>query len=257
MRGFWLALVFLSTLPVAGRRNESALRTWQEFAHVFAWFPLVGFLLGGILVGADWFLGHVFPPTVTTALLLMLWVALTGALHLDGLVDTCDALFAPRLPEERMQILKDVHVGAFGVVGVVLLLLLKFAALRDLEPPHQAGALLLAPMLSRWAMVYAAYAYPYARPEGLGALVRTAMVRQDVIWATVTALVGAGVVAALWQLPATWLLAAAIGCLVTTWGVTALLIRWTMQRIPGLTGDLYGAINELVELVILLVCTFL
>lgn len=212
-----------------------------------AYYPLVGAVLGLLLVGADLLLGLALPPILRSALVLALWVGLTGALHLDGFLDCCDGLLAPRPPAERLEILRDVHAGSFAVVGGVLLLLVKFAALAGLTAPLRLPALALAPVLARWAMAYALVRYPYARPgAGLGRLVKDKAGPRELSIATVLAL-AAG--AAGWPWLGFWGLAA----LPLAWAFTALLAWWIMSRIPGLTGDTYGAICELVEVTVLIV----
>lgn len=235
-----IALGFLTTLPVPAR----GAATCADLARSTALFPLVGLWLGLLLIGADALLARLFPQALQAALTLALWVALTGALHLDGLVDCCDALFAPLPPDRRLEILRDVHVGAFGVVGAVLLLLIKFAALVSLPAGGRTGALLLAPTLARWALPYAMRAYPYARSgPGLGRSFRELLTWREVTVASAVAGLAALAVAGL-----TGLLA-----LVAAWLTVRGMAWWVRRRIPGLTGDVYGAIAEAVELVTLLV----
>lgn len=229
-----LAFKFLTILPIPlpGDLPPKAM------GRAAACYPLVGVVLGLALAGADHLLGLTFPPGLRTALVLALWVGLTGALHLDGYLDCCDGLLAPCAPERRLEILRDTHVGAFAVVGAALLLLVKYAALAALMGPWRLAALVAVPVLSRWAMAYALVAYPYAQPgPGLGALVRQGAGRRELAIASAIAL--AALVAA-WRWPG-------LAALPLTWLFTALLARWVMTRIPGLTGDVYGAINELVE----------
>src|SRR5205814_9507030 len=89
--------------------------------------------------------------------------------HLDGFMDACDGLFSHRSTEERLRIMRDVHIGAWGVIAVVLLMLTKYAALLNvLDGPRAAGALVLAPTLARWAMSASVVAFPYGRAEGWG-----------------------------------------------------------------------------------------
>src|SRR6266542_100181 len=121
MNDFFAALALLTILP--------APRDQPISARAFSYFPLVGALLGVILALTLVLARALFNPPVSAALVLLLWVALTGALHLDGFADACDGLFAATTRERRLEILQDVHVGAFGVVGLMLLLMLKVAAL--------------------------------------------------------------------------------------------------------------------------------
>ncbi|MGB7538383.1 MAG: adenosylcobinamide-GDP ribazoletransferase [Anaerolineales bacterium] len=234
MTSFLLALQFLTAIPVRVSGEITPLR----MGRAMAWFSVVGLILGAILAFADRALSFLFPPSVGAALLLAVWVALTGALHLDGFLDCCDGLLAVKPPEERMEILRDPRVGAFGVVGAVCLLLLKFTALLELPSAVRPFALLVTPALARAAMVYAARAYPIARPgPGLGRLFREGLTWREVAWAGAIAITAAGLALGFGGL------ALALG----VWLMTAGIAWWVRRRIPGLTGDVYGAINELTE----------
>src|ERR1019366_5337054 len=158
--GFMVAVQFLTIAPPVIRR----LFTPQEMGRAVGYFPLVGLLLGGLLFGLDEYLGLLWPPAIRAALVLLAWVLVTGALHIDGFLDTCDGLLGGRTTDERLRIMKDERVGAFAVVGGVFLLLIKYLALASVQ--DRLGALLLAPMLGRWSMVLAIVLFPYARPEG-------------------------------------------------------------------------------------------
>jgi adenosylcobinamide-GDP ribazoletransferase len=231
---FLLALQFLTAIPV----RVSGEITPRMMARAMAWFSVVGLVLGGVLAMVDAGLRALFPPLVSTALLLVTWVALTGALHLDGFLDCCDGLLVAKPPEKRLDILRDTHTGAFAIVGAVCLLLLKFAALVELSPGLRTGALLVIPALTRAAMVYAARAYPYARPgPGLGRLFREALTWREVAIAAAVAVAAAGLV----------LGALGLALTLCVWLMTVAIAWWVRRRIPGLTGDVYGAINELTE----------
>jgi len=234
---FLTALQFLTRIPVPCREMS-----FEEVARATGAFPLVGMLIGLMLVGGWWLLRWLFPPLLADALLLAFWIAITGGLHLDGFVDCCDGLLAARPPEARLEILRDTAVGAYGVVGVVAFLLIKFAALASLLMGVRWSALLLAPTLGRWAMVYAIACYPYARPSGMGRPFKEAVGRRELAWATLMALAVA-------LLGHSW-----VGFLAfcVAWIFLVLFARWVMGRIPGLTGDVYGALCELVEVVVLL-----
>jgi adenosylcobinamide-GDP ribazoletransferase len=232
------ALQFLTVAgPLGGR-----LYSDKEMGRAVGAFPLVGLMLGGTLVGADALLGLVWKGNgLQVALLLAIWVILTGALHADGFLDCCDGLFGGRTPQERLDIMRDPHVGAFGVIGGVLLFLLKFTAL---NAAHRWTALLLAPTLARWCVSWAVFRYPYARAEGLGRMMKDNVGWPDLCFATVIAVLLTGFVA-IFSGPAVPLFMAA------AFFATCLLARLAMKRIPGLTGDVYGAICELTELLVL------
>jgi len=205
------------------------------------WFPAVGLLLGGVLALADLGLKSAgVQPLVESSLLVVLLLALTGGLHADGLMDTCDAAFAHASPERRLEIMRDPRVGSFGVIGFASILILKVAAL-DALSLNRPQVLLLAPVLGRWAIVLLAAAFPPGRTTGLGAPVKAAA--SPKLLAVASALPLA--LTASMGLTGLWLLSAA--------GVTALLIGWWLCRLlPGLTGDCYGAACECVETSVLL-----
>lgn len=229
MNDLLTALALLTIIPIRYREPITA--------RAYTWFPFVGLLLGAILIAAQFLLRAIFPNLVAAALLLALWVAFSGALHLDGFADACDALFAATTRERRLEILRDVHLGTFGTVGLILLLIVKFAAIASAT---SSAPILLASVLGRWAMVFAA-TFPLARPSGMAALFRAGLTRRIVFIATMfTALVCVfdGVRGLL--------------ALVVAFIVAFLAARVALNRLGGLTGDIYGAICESVEVTVLL-----
>jgi adenosylcobinamide-GDP ribazoletransferase len=232
------AFQFLTTFPAVIRRAFTA----QELGRAVGYFPVVGLALGGVLYGLEIGFGLIFPAQVVSVLILAIWLLLTRALHLDGFLDTCDGLFGGFTPERRLEIMRDSRVGAFGVAGGGLLLLAKYAALVSL--PHLSG-LLLAPVMGRWVLSIAIFAYPYAREKGLGRDMKDNVGWLQVILATVVAFLAA-------LLFAGWmgLIAIAISGIILWLGASFIL-----RRIPGLTGDSYGALCELTELAVLLLFT--
>ena len=239
--GFLTALHFLTIIP-APLPSVLPDDTWGKS---MAYFPLVGFVLGACLVVGNSVLLHVWPPAVVAACVLGLWVVLTGALHLDGLADCCDGLLVAKTPDERLRILRDTHVGTFAIVGVVILLLIKYACLLTLETDvgTMNVTLALAPVLSRWAMVYATVVYPYGRKgHSLGQTFSSHVTRHSLGVSSLMAL-------ALGALVGGWF---GLAALALVWLLTCGVARWAMTRIPGLTGDVYGAINELCETAVLL-----
>jgi adenosylcobinamide-GDP ribazoletransferase len=205
------------------------------------WFPIVGLLLGGLLalldVGLSWLQ---VPSLLGSALIVVALLALTGALHADGLMDTCDAVFAHATPERRLEIMRDPRVGAFGVVGLVSAIVLKVAALDALPLALHTSTLILMPTVGRWSIVLLATLYPYGREVGLGSALKAT--------ATVRGLVLASLVPA-----AACLLVGPMGLAI---GVLSLLAAglfgaWLMRLLPGLTGDCYGAGCEITETIVL------
>jgi adenosylcobinamide-GDP ribazoletransferase len=230
------AVQFLTIAPPLVRRPF----TDAELGRAVGYFPPIGALIGGFLVGFDHLLALFLPPGIVAALVLTGWVLCTGALHLDGFLDSCDGLFGGRTPEDRLRILRDERVGAFAVIGGVLLLLVKFQGLVAIS--QRGAALCLAPVLGRWGMAVAVVAFPYARPEGLGRTMKDRAGWSQALLASAIAVVAA------------WLLAGGFGLiLILLSGALILLFaRFVLTRLPGLTGDIYGALCELLEVLVLL-----
>ena len=233
-----LAFQFLTTIPIPVWRKPSV----SELGQAQRYFPLVGATVGLLLVGGDLLFGSVLPTLVVGALLIALQTGITGALHLDGFADCCDALLGPKEVERRLEILRDSRIGSYGSAGLICLLLVKYAALVSLAGPWRWGGLVAMPTLGRWSMVYALTSFPYARPAGAGSAFKQSASRGSLAIASLCTAALVGVSLGFWGLAAmglTWVIA---------WG----LGRLTLTRIPGLTGDAYGAINEVVEAAVLL-----
>jgi adenosylcobinamide-GDP ribazoletransferase len=236
MAALWAAFQFLTILPPIIRRPF----TKEELGQSVGLYPLVGLALGGLLLGLDGLLRMALPTQMAAVLVLAAWAVLTRGLHLDGFLDTCDGLFGGFTPERRLEILRDSRVGAFGVIGGVTLLLAKYAAISTLG--ERTAALLLAPVLGRLALSIAVVLFPYARQEGLGR-----DIKDHAGWPQ-AALAGGLALAAVWligQLPGLFALVSAVSIML----IAAL---WVQRLIPGLTGDIYGAMCELVELGVLI-----
>ena len=232
----FVALQFLTVCPPVLRRMFQP----AELGQAVGYFPLVGAALGWVLVALAAGLGLVFPASVAGALLLAAWVIMTGSLHVDGFLDACDGLFGGFTPDDRLRIMRDERVGGFALSGGLLLFLVKYAGLASLGA--NGPALFLAPVLGRWAMATGIIIFPYARDKGLGRDMKDHAGRAQLVLATLTA------VAAAWLAGAHLGLAAFGVAVAVTWA----LARFTMQRIPGLTGDIYGALCEIVEVCVLL-----
>jgi adenosylcobinamide-GDP ribazoletransferase len=232
--GFFTALRFLTVLPVPLGREAASERVGRSMVY----FPFIGLLLGLLLAGLDWALERVLPLSVSSGILLVILVLVTGATHLDGFIDTCDGMVAGKTPQQRWEIMRDSRVGAFGVVGACCLLLLMYVSLANLPESSRTWALVLMPVLGRWAVVCAIWAFPYARPEGLG----RAFKDQATWW-----MVGVATVVALAVSVATLRLTG-LAVMFGVGLVTLLLCVIFKRELAGLTGDTYGAVIVMGEL---------
>ena len=163
MQALRIAFGLLTTLPVRLPAD------WVEgdSGRASVWYPFVGLVIGALTWLAWKGMMFAFPPPVAGILTLLVWVVLTGGLHLDGLADCCDGLFVSAEKERRLEVMKDPHVGAFGVIGLILILLLKAAALASLSPVSSVS-ILLAASLARWCILPAGL-LPLARASGMSA----------------------------------------------------------------------------------------
>jgi len=217
------------------------------------YFPLVGIIIGIILAGLSWLLGLILPSAVVNVLLIVSLAVISGALHLDGFADTCDGIAGHRTVEARWQVMHDSRVGGFGIAGVCLLLLVKYISLNSVPEHLLMVTLILMPVISRWAMVYALFAYPYARPSGLGKAFKQETNWQRFSLATIITL---AVAMGLTGLPNTaYSYLAGLAIMGGTWVIITAMAAYLRRKFAGLTGDTYGAINEVAEVgVLILVC---
>ena len=249
--GFFTALGFLTVIPRPFRREVSA----EDIGRALSYFPLVGLLIGLLLAGLNWLLGLMLPASVVYGLLLVAIVLITGGLHLDGFADTCDGTASHRTAEDRLRIMRDSRVGAFGVIGVFLLLLVKYLSLAGVPGNMVFTTLVLMPVISRWVMVYAVVAYPYARAAGLGQAFKQGARWSRFAIATVVAL---ALVLALtrWANISQFYLATVVAML-CVWLFALVMANYLKGKLGGLTGDTYGAINEVAEVLVVIIFTLI
>jgi adenosylcobinamide-GDP ribazoletransferase len=233
--GLAAAVVFLTVAPLPLRDPPGS--RWAP-----AWFPLVGALVGGIAGGIRYGFDHLLGPGPATVLAVLALVAITGALHQDGLADCADGVGARGDATRRLAVMREPQVGVFGVLAVLFWLLLLVSAVANLGRADALPALAVACALGRWsALLHSVTADP-ARPDGLGAGFNVSRIQL-----TLASAVAAAAAFALENpAPAAVSLAAA--------AVVALAVSaWSRRTIGGRTGDTLGASVALVEVVVCLV----
>ena len=233
------AVVFYTQLPVPASVPYRLCRI-ARFA------PWVGLFLGGCLAVGDLLLGQLGLGNFSRAVILVsLWIALTGGLHVDGVMDTADGL-AVQEPKLRLQVMQDSRTGAFGVMAAIVLILLKTAALKDIST-HRFAALLLAPVWGRWGQVLAIALYPYLKPTGKGAFLKQEMrLPADFLWGFGCLGLMAGLQVwwlGSWQFP--------LGVFLGGGTIAWLTGYWFNSQLGGHTGDTYGAVVEWTEAIFL------
>ncbi len=250
LRDLTLAIRFLTIIPVISfppsnntNQNEEALE--ENFANSMAFFPLVGMLIGVLLV----VLRRIFyylpvSPLVGDTLILIIWIWLSGGLHLDGFADSVDGFSGGHNKEEILKIMKDSSTGAKGVVALVSLLLLKFVLLVEMPLFLKDAVLFFTPTIGRWSMVVAAFLGKPARlKNSMGKLFMDYVGWRELTFASLTMAAIGILLFRLYFLP----------LVIIGVGIVLLMLKYCQQKIGGISGDILGAINEIIEVSILLV----
>lgn len=237
------AILFYTKLPWPA--------SWPvNFDRIARWVPLIGLLLGIILLcGGRVLLWLGMDGSLAAALVVVAAIALTGGLHLDGVGDSADGL-AVTDPARRLEVMRDSQTGAYGVMAIAVVLLLKTLAFGGLTPPPwQSWALVTALVMGRWGQLLAIGLYPYLRAAGKGAGHRRHLQwPQDLSVGTASAL--GGILAIGYLLNLGW--GSMVGGIMAAAVMTGAVGYWFAQKFGGHTGDTYGAVVEWSEVLILL-----
>lgn len=240
IKPFLAAIQFLTVCPL-----PSALKTDErDIARSSAYFPVVGLAVGAAAAGLDGALTHVLPLPAASVLTVIFLLAVSGALHMDGLADTADGFFSARPRERILDIMRDSRTGPMGVMTIVCVLLLKVALLSCLPESTRWRVLLLTPFAGRLALLVQMALLSYARPQG-GLASTFYAGRSRFHWAWVPAAVGAGFAAGGW---------AGLWAMLAAFIFSLLFAGYVRRKIGGATGDTLGAACELTELTPALVC---
>ena len=239
---FFAALRFLTIVPIPGHLEDET----EALAGSLPYFPVVGLLIGLLLAIIAWLVWPLLPALPAATVMVFLLFAISGGLHLDGLADSADGLFSARPREQILEIMRDSHIGSMGVIALIIVLLMKTAALASLPQSQAAGALFLMPVAGRCLMIFMMALLPYLRgPEGKAALFYQQAGQQKKI----IPLTGAILYSACWYGGGGAGLIAGSAAVCLMFAFVALCRR----RIGGATGDTLGASCELSETVIALV----
>lgn len=247
----WLDLAasvaFYTCIPIP---NAEGL----DFEGVSRLAPVVGVLIGGVLVLLDTVMSHALgmPALTRSALVVASWIAITGGLHLDGAMDTADGL-AVQEPQRRLQVMADSATGAFGAMAAIAILLLKTAALNDLDS-YSWLALMVACGWGRWGQQIAIARYPYLKPTGKGAFHKAAI---RSYWDLLPGLLLLLSLSGLQILLEHDRIVFAVGMGLGGSAIAFLTGAWFNSQLGGHTGDTYGAVVEWTEALLLCLLTAL
>lgn len=257
MRKILLAFQFLTIIPVKEMRDVSE----KEIGGASVFFPLIGFLQGTLFVVSAVLFLKIFPPELANGLLILVIVATSGGLHLDGLADTFDAIALRGDREKKLLVMKDSTIGPVGVIAIVLALLLKFLALNSLF--HYSlftfyYSLFLMPVFSRWVMVTAIFHGKPARQDGIGKIFIENTKLKELVIATL-------LVIGFWLLVVSFLLSSlfTVHCSLFLVSIPILYIFslvsvwFCNKKFGGMTGDTFGAVSEISEILFLMIAVII
>lgn len=239
MKGFLEAIRFLTIIPI----NTGKEADLKALSSSTVYFPLIGLLLGIILAGGNSLMSLVpLPRLVISVLLVVALVVLTGGLHLDGLADTFDGLSSRKKKSEMLKVMRDPHIGTFGVLSIACILLIKVSVIASCNPGIINRILILMCLLSRYSLTFLIFLFPYAREEGKGDIFFKGMNLKLFIVSTG---ISVACTVLLWQLKGLLLMA---GILMFVYAAGAHITR----KLGGMTGDTLGAVCEFAECFVLL-----
>ena len=270
MTPFFIALQFLTRLKLVNQTEWSV----EDFGKSVVAFPYVGLIIGLILAILYGVLSPFIPIMPLMLIIVVAEFLITGGLHADGLMDTSDGLFSGRERERKLEIMKDSRIGSFGVVAFVFVTLLKWQLLASIPSAEFIPmALIMMPLMSRWSMVFSIRSYPYAREQGMGAAFANLAPKYVITYNTIstffmpilllliglvlyTLLYGAY---AIFSAPDVGYLVGLgifqinIVSMIITYIINRLLNRYIVKALGGTTGDTYGFVVEVTEVLLILV----
>ena len=247
-RRFLLSITFLTVLPInflfssGGQKEQNYIKEGLSKSSIF--FPLVGILIGLILVAVDILLKWVSIDTLlSNGIILTVWVFLSGGLHLEGFADMVDGFSGGKNQQEIIRIMKDGAIGAKGAIALILLLLLKILLLNSLPFSIRMEALLLAPVMGRWSMVLAGYlGKPASSDNTLSQMFSLYLGKTELVIATLLAMAYSFYLLSFHS--AYFFILSGV--------VTFLIVSYSISKMQGICGDVIGAVNELTEVSVLL-----
>jgi adenosylcobinamide-GDP ribazoletransferase len=240
MRNLRAAISFLTRVPVPVSGEP-------DMAAAVPWFPIVGALVGAAVGGAMAGLVHLVPPLVAAVLAVLLGVMITGAFHEDGLADVADAFAGGWTPDDRLRILKDPLHGSYGVAAMCGTIVLRIACIAALgvSPMVAFAAVLTAHVLGRTGSVLLMATVPTARTDGLGATTARSLRGSHAVFGLLSGVAIAALATGWWTGP--FLLAVLVGAGALGW--------LAMRKISGISGDVLGAAEQVIECLVLVVAT--
>lgn len=233
MKRFLLALQFLTIL---GFKTKPEI-TEEDLGRSLIYFPIVGLFIGLFLALIFNILGFLSYP-VKIILILIIYIIITGAIHLDGFIDTCDGLYAGRSKEEILAIMRDPHTGAMGVIGLVCLLLFKFVVFLSLPEEILIKTLIVVVVFGRWSQVFSCYISKDTLQEGTARYFIEYVDTKTIFFTTLFTL----------GLSLMLLKVKSVVSFLISGFIVFSFVNFVKRKIGGVTGDTVGAASEVAEI---------
>lgn len=237
MKKMVYAFRFLTTLPIRWKENENL----EDVAKSVSYFPFVGLFIGILNAIIFKFLIQVISAEFASLITIIWWIIITGGLHLDGIADSADGLFGGRTPQKRLDIMKDSRIGTYGVLAVTITLLLKIFLIRELNLINTSqcyNLLIISPVIGRWNSVFLIFTFKTARKDGLGNFFKQNITIKNLIFAllftTITVYLFFGI--------------PGLATLYIVTIISSFISLFVLNKIGGLTGDIYGSLCEMAEI---------
>ncbi|MBF8437462.1 adenosylcobinamide-GDP ribazoletransferase [Halanaerobiaceae bacterium Z-7014] len=244
LQGVFFAITFLTRIPVPFKINYHNRLPSISIKY----FTFIGLILGLILAIIYRLFSLFWPPILIAPILLGFYIYLTGAIHLDGLLDSVDGLFSNRSKQEILEIMKDSLNGSFATVTAVIYLLVKFILFYKLQETNFISTLIIFPVLSRWLVIFAIKFFPRAEKSSLGEGFDYKIANKDFLISSILP----ALIILIYLFYDIISLGLAISLIIIPVLITIYIASYTINKIDGLTGDIYGMINEIGEIIILL-----
>lgn len=233
------SIQFMTRIPI----NINMEMDEKTFGRSSRYFTLIGAIIGSILIVIAYLSNKVFQPFTTAVIILVSEMILTGGLHLDGYMDTCDGLLSGRKKERIFEIMKDSRVGAMGITGFFILVILKISLYTELASSIMYPIIFTMPIIGRWTMIYTITFFPYAREDGLGNIFKKEADKKSFL---LVSLISA--LPFILFLPKMMLISIPLTTI-----LSLIFINGINKKLNGHTGDTYGAVNEITEILYLFV----
>jgi adenosylcobinamide-GDP ribazoletransferase len=233
IKKFLSAVGFLTIFPVVKR----------ELKNCAIFFPLVGLFIGGFLISVNYLGSFLFSKNMVDILVIISLIIITGGLHLDGFADMLDGFYAGKNKNDILRIMDDAHIGAMGVIGIFCVLGVKFFALQSIPQKILYPSLLFFPTISRWCLVFACTISKPAKNEGLGKVFIDTVSKKDFFIATIIAVLMSFIIFGL----------KGFFILIAVFFISFVFLKLISKKIGGITGDILGALNEIIETLVLLI----